>query len=148
MAALHSDPERTVPDCFQHVMRGSPGVQAREESHLGGSLLLLDVFLDDRKLAAACVLVTGLVWCVALLISQTRAAVVQRSADIPGRPLDGGQAANDRNDRAVLADSLASFREVPRIFSGLVTSIDPILPYRRTSLKTASESPRGLNFFS
>lgn len=71
--------------------------------------------------AAACVLVTGVVRCAALLDSQTRTAVFQRGADIPGRPLNGGQAANDRNDRAVLADSLASFREVPGIFGGLGT---------------------------
>ena len=37
---------------------------------------------------------------------QARAALVQRGADIPGRPLDGGQPADDRSDRAVLGGSL------------------------------------------
>ena len=35
------------------------------------------------------------------------------------RPLDGGQAADDRSDRAVLGGSLACSREAPGIFGGL-----------------------------
>jgi hypothetical protein len=66
-----------------------------------------------------CVLVTGLVWWAALLVSQARTALIQRGADIPGRPLDGGQATDDRSDRAVLGGSLACYREVPGIFGGL-----------------------------
>src|SRR5207253_4823300 len=57
--------------------------------------------------------------CAVRLVSQVRTAVVQRGADIPGRPLDGGQATDDRSDRAVLADGLAGFDEVPGIFGGL-----------------------------
>jgi hypothetical protein len=53
-----------------------------------------------------------------LVLSQARTAVFQRGADIPGRPLGGGQAADDRNDRAVLADRLTCFYEVPGIFGG------------------------------
>jgi hypothetical protein len=45
--------------------------------------------------------------------------VAQRSADIPGRPLHGGQAADDRSDRAILTDSLACFHEV----SGIVREL-------------------------
>ena len=54
--------------------------------------------LDGEAVAAvrgdstAAPVVTGLVRWAALLVSQARAAVLQRGADIPGRPLDGGQA--------------------------------------------------------
>src|SRR4029077_7352381 len=51
-----------------------------------------------------------------MLIGQACTAIVQRGADIPGRPLDGGQAADDRSDRAILAGGLACFDEVPGIF--------------------------------
>ena len=52
-------------------------------------------------------------------LGQARAALVQRGADVPGRTLDGGQATDDRNDRAVLADRLARFGEVSGILGGL-----------------------------
>src|SRR5689334_7662156 len=69
--------------------------------------------------AAAYVLVTGLVGGVDLLVCQTGATVFQRGADIPSRSLDGGQAADDRSDRAVFGGGLARFCEVPGIFGGL-----------------------------
>ena len=74
---------------------------------------------DRRRSAAACVLVTGLVRWAALRVSQVCTALSRRGAGIPGRALDGGQAADDRSDRAVLAGSLAGSREVPGIFGRL-----------------------------
>ena len=53
-----------------------------------------------------------------LLVSQARTALVQRGAGIPRRTLDRGQATDDRNDRAVLADRLARFSEVSGIPGG------------------------------
>ena len=69
--------------------------------------------------AAACVLVAGLVRCLALLVCQTGTAVFQCGADIPGRSLDGRQAADDRGDRAVFGGGLTRFCEVPGISGGL-----------------------------
>jgi len=55
----------------------------------------------------------------ALPASQVPTTLIKRGADIPGRPLDRGQATDDGNDRAVIADSLARSHEVPGIFGGL-----------------------------
>ena len=54
-----------------------------------------------------------------MLVTQARTALVQRGADVPGRTLDGGQATDDRNDRAVLANCLARFYKVSGILGGL-----------------------------
>src|SRR5690242_6641218 len=56
----------------------------------------------------------------AQLLSQARTTFVQRGTDIPGRPLGGGQATDDRNDRAVLPSHFACFDEVPGIFGRLL----------------------------
>ena len=45
--------------------------------------------------------------------------------DIPGRPVDGGQATDDRSDRTVLADRPACLREVPGIRAGREVSALP-----------------------
>ena len=62
---------------------------------------------------------TGLIRRFIVLIGQFHlTALIGRGADIPGRPLDGGQATDDGDDRAVLTDRLARSREVPGIVVG------------------------------
>src|ERR1700753_4055589 len=68
-----------------------------------------------RAFAVARVPAVGGAGCGAQLLGQARAALVGRGADIPGRTLGGRQPADDRDDRAVIADRLAGFREVPGI---------------------------------
>ena len=53
------------------------------------------------------------------LVGQVHAAVIHRGADVPGRPFDGGQPADDGNDRSVFADGLACSREVSGVLGGL-----------------------------
>jgi hypothetical protein len=36
--------------------------------------------------------------CTVVIVSQVLAAIIKRGTGIPGRPLDGGQAADDRDD--------------------------------------------------
>ena len=105
IAARHADDHRT-------------DIQAALTARGAGHGLYLAT-RDARSGAVAVGPSSILVRSVGLLVSRARTAVLQRGADVPGRTLDGGQATDDRNDRAVLADRLARFREVSGILGGL-----------------------------